>query len=95
MVVRAALVQFQGANVQFHLRPHVRMAVGVRAAVQEASKLPALIVHTLVSQELRNLMLTEGRARGVPTIDLLGPLLLRLEDLLRLSRWPSRVSSAR
>jgi len=84
MVVRAALVQFQGANVQLHLRPHVRTAAGVRAAVQEASKLPALIVHTLVSQELRNLMLTEGRARGVPTIDLLGPLLLRLEDLLRL-----------
>jgi regulator of PEP synthase PpsR (kinase-PPPase family) len=33
---------------------------------------------------MRNLMLTEGRARGVATIDLLGPLLLRLEDLLRL-----------
>ena len=84
MVVRAALVQFQGADLQLHLRPHVRTAAGVRAAVQEASKLPALIVHTLVSQELRNLILTEGRARGVPTIDLLGPLLLRLEDLLRL-----------
>jgi [pyruvate, water dikinase]-phosphate phosphotransferase / [pyruvate, water dikinase] kinase len=84
MVVRAALVQFQGAEVQLHVRPHVRTAAGVRAAAQEASKLRGLIVHTLVSPELRNLMLTEGRARGVPTIDLLGPLLLRLEDLLRL-----------
>ena len=84
MVVRAALVQFQGADVQLHVQPHVRTAVGVRAAAEEASKLQGLIVHTLVSPELRNLMLTEGRARGVPTIDLLGPLLLRLEDLLRL-----------
>jgi len=38
----------------------------------------------MVSSELRSLMLTEGRAHGIPTIDLLGPLLLRLEDLLRL-----------
>ncbi len=84
MVVRAALVQFQGADVQLHVRPLVRTSVAVHEAVQEAGKLRGLIVHTLVSPALRNLMLTEGRARGVPTIDLLGPLLLRLEDLLRL-----------
>lgn len=84
MVVRAALVQFQGADVQLHTRAHVRTADGVRAAVQAASKVCGLIVHTLVSPELRSLMLTEGRARNIPTIDLLGPLLLRLEDLLQL-----------
>lgn len=84
MVVKAALVQFQGADVHLYLRPHVRTAEAVRAAVQMASKLRGLIVHTLVSPELRKLMLTEGRAHDVPTIDLLGPLLLRLEDLLQL-----------
>jgi regulator of PEP synthase PpsR (kinase-PPPase family) len=84
IVVRAALVQFQGADVQLHLLPHVRTPDGVRAAVQEAAKLRGLIVHTLVSSELRTLILTEGRARDVATIDLLGPLLLRLENLLQL-----------
>ncbi|MBI4734653.1 MAG: kinase/pyrophosphorylase [candidate division NC10 bacterium] len=84
MVVKAALVQFQGAEVDLHVQPHVRTADGVRAAVQMASRLRGLIVHTLVLPDLRNLMLTEGRARDVPTIDLLGPLLLRLEDLLQL-----------
>ena len=84
MVVRAALVQFRGADVHLHLRPHARTADGVRAAVQEAARLRGLIVHTLVSPELRRLVLTEGRARQVPTIDLLGPLLLRIEDLLQL-----------
>jgi regulator of PEP synthase PpsR (kinase-PPPase family) len=83
-VVRAALVQFRGAEVQLHVRPHVRTAAAVRAAAEEASARGAFIVHTLVSAEMRNLMLTEGRARGVATIDLLGPLLLRLEDLLQL-----------
>jgi hypothetical protein len=84
MVVRAALVQFLGAEVQLTIRPHVRTAESVRTAVRAAGKARGLIVHTLVSPELRQAILTEGRARGVPTIDLLGPLLLRLEDLLRL-----------
>jgi len=84
LVVRAALVQFQGAEVQLTLRSHVRSAEAVRRVVDEASLAGGLIVHTVVSAALRNAILTEGRSRGVPTIDLLGPLLLRLEDLLRL-----------
>ncbi len=84
VVVRAALVQFRGATVQIHLRPGVRTAEDVRATVREANRVGGLIVHTLVSQEMRSLMLTEARAQRVPTIDLLGPLLLRLEDLLAL-----------
>ena len=84
VVVRAALVQFRGAEVQIRLRPEVRTAGDVRATVREASRVGGLIVHTLVSQDMRSLMLTEARAQRVPTIDLLGPLLLRLEDLLAL-----------
>ena len=84
VVVRAALVQFRGAEVQIHLRSSVRTAEDVRETVREASRVGGLIVHTLVSQEMRSLMLTEARAQRVPTIDLLGPLLLRLEDLLAL-----------
>ena len=84
VVVRAALVQFRGAEVQIHLRADVRTPEDVRAAVREAGRVGGLIVHTLVSQEMRSLMLTEARAQHVPTIDLLGPLLLRLEDLLAL-----------
>jgi hypothetical protein len=84
LVVRAALVQFQGADVQLTTRPHIRTAEDVHRVVAEAAEARGLIVHTLVSAAFRNRMLTEGRGQGVPTIDLLGPLLLRLEDLLRL-----------
>jgi hypothetical protein len=83
-VVRAALVQFRGARVQVHIRSHIRNAADVRRTVREAAGAGALIVHTLVLPEMRSLMLTEARAADVPTIDLLGPLLLRLEDLLAL-----------
>jgi len=84
VVVRAALMQFRGAEVQIRLRADIRTPEDVRAAVREAGRVGGLIVHTLVSQEMRSLMLTEARAQRVPTIDLLGPLLLRLEDLLAL-----------
>ncbi len=84
VVVRAALVQFRGATAHIHLRPHVRSADDVRETVREAARVGGLIVHTLVSAEMRSLILTEARAQRVPTIDLLGPLLLRLEDLLAL-----------
>ncbi len=84
VVVRAALVQFRGAAVEILLCPHTRTADDVRETVRVASEVGGLIVHTLVSQEMRSLMLTEARAKRVPTIDLLGPLLLRLEDLLAL-----------
>jgi regulator of PEP synthase PpsR (kinase-PPPase family) len=84
MVVRAALVQFRGAEVELAVRPHVQTPEAVRGVLEEAARIGGLVVHTLVSLELRNVMLTEGRARNIPTIDLLGPLLLRLEDLLQL-----------
>jgi regulator of PEP synthase PpsR (kinase-PPPase family) len=84
MVVRAALVQFRGAEVQLRVCPQVQTPEAVRLAVREAAEAGGLIVHTLVSPDLRNCILTEGRARDVPTIDLLGPLLLRLEDLIQL-----------
>jgi [pyruvate, water dikinase]-phosphate phosphotransferase / [pyruvate, water dikinase] kinase len=85
LVVRAALVQFQGAAVQISIRPHVRTATAVREAVRAAAAVGGLIVHTLVLPEMRRILLTEARACDVATIDLLGPLLLRLEDLLSLS----------
>jgi regulator of PEP synthase PpsR (kinase-PPPase family) len=84
VVVRAALVQFRGAKVQVHVRSHLRTAGDVRRCVREAHQVGGLIVHTLVSAEMRSVMLTEARAQRVPIIDLLGPLLLRLEDLLAL-----------
>ena len=84
VVVRAALVQFRGAKVQVHVRSHLRTAGDVRRCVREAHQVGGLIVHTLVSAEMRSVILTEARAQRVPTIDLLGPLLLRLEDLLAL-----------
>ncbi|MDE2179782.1 MAG: kinase/pyrophosphorylase [candidate division NC10 bacterium] len=83
LVVRAALAQFQVAEVEIRRLPNIRTVGEVRCAIETAQASKGIIVHTLVSEELRQAVLREGRERGVETIDLIGPLLLRLSDQLR------------
>lgn len=84
MVVRAALAQFQAAEVEILRLPNIRTVGEVRRAIETAQASKGIIVHTLVSEELRQAVLREGRERGVEIIDLIGPLLLRMSDQLRI-----------
>jgi regulator of PEP synthase PpsR (kinase-PPPase family) len=81
-VVRAALSQFDESQVLIIRHGGVRNAEQIRAIVAEAVQSGGLIVHTLVSDDLRRLVLTEGRAHNVDTIDLMGPMLVRLAEKL-------------
>lgn len=80
--LHAALTQFALAEVEITRRAEVRTEALVRAVVQEAVETGALIVHTLVSDQMRACMIREGRLRNVETIDLMGPLLARLSEHL-------------
>jgi regulator of PEP synthase PpsR (kinase-PPPase family) len=84
-VVRSALVQFGEAPASVVRRGHVRTPEQLRAVVQEAVGHDSLILHTLVSDELRRLMLAESRSRGVDAMDVMGPVLDRLARHLRLT----------
>jgi len=84
-VVHAALIQFEEAPVRVVRRKHVRTAEQIRAVVREATGEESIIVHTLVSDELRQMMLEESRLHGVDSSDMLGPLLDRLATHLRLT----------
>jgi len=84
-MVRSALVQFKGAPASVIRRGRVRTPKQVRAVVQEAAEQESLIVHTLVSNELRRRMLAESRVRGVNSMDLMGPVLDRLATHLKLT----------
>ncbi len=84
-IVQSALVQFEGAAVELVRRSSVRTSEQVRAVVREAVGSESLIVHTLVSDELRRLILTESRLHGVDCLDVLGPMLDRLAVHLRLT----------
>lgn len=83
--VRAALTQFPDTEVSIERRSEVRTEEQVEEAVQYAARIGAFIVHTIVSQNLRNTMAEQGRLHNVPTIDLMGPLLAQMAQHLALS----------
>ena len=78
--LKAALVQFETVEVETHLCPEVRTEQQVLDIVSEAHLINGLIIHTIVSKKLRNLLLEQGLLYDINTIDLMGPLLARLSD---------------
>jgi regulator of PEP synthase PpsR (kinase-PPPase family) len=81
-LVRTALAQFEDATVPIILVPHVRKTSQIEKVVQQAAATEGTIVHTLVSIELRTVLINLARERNVVAIDLMGQLLLRLTKLL-------------
>lgn len=84
-VVRSALTQFEGAPVSIVRCGGVRTPEQVRAVVAEAALRDSVILHTLVSDHLRTVILQEARIHGVDAMDLLGPVLDRLATHLGVS----------
>jgi [pyruvate, water dikinase]-phosphate phosphotransferase / [pyruvate, water dikinase] kinase len=83
-MLRAGLVQFQDAPVRLVRRAHVRTPRQVHAVIHEARGSEAIIIHTMVSDELRRLMRAEARTHGVDALDIMGPILERLTTHLKL-----------
>ncbi|MCE1201138.1 MAG: kinase/pyrophosphorylase [Bacteroidia bacterium] len=78
----AALTQFPAQQVSIEVHKEIRTKQRIRDLVKEAASKGAFIVHTLVSNQLREYMITCSRDFNVETIDLMGPLLARLSDVL-------------
>lgn len=83
--LNAALAQFPGAEIKIIVRSKVRTKTKVREVVREAQKAKGFIVHTIVTDSLRDLLITFSRQNNVETIDLMGPLISRLSETLATS----------
>jgi regulator of PEP synthase PpsR (kinase-PPPase family) len=81
-MVRSALVQFGDMGVELIQHTHVNTPQRVQTVVEEAARKRSLIVHTIVSSDLRNLILQQSRLAGVDAMDLMGPVLDRLSVFL-------------
>ncbi len=84
-VARSALAQFRDAPVVLARRGHIQTREQVAAVVHEAATRDSLIIHTLVSDEMRRVMLEECRQHGVESLDLMGPVLDRVATQLGLT----------
>ncbi|MDS4039891.1 MAG: pyruvate, water dikinase regulatory protein [Candidatus Competibacter sp.] len=81
-LLRTALAQFPEAEAQISTMGGVRRLEQLETAVARAAAANGLIVHTLVDAELRLVLERLAAARGVLAVDLMGPLLARLQMLL-------------
>ncbi len=85
LTLNAALVQFPGAAIMYKRRPGVKTKERIKEIVKEAAREGGIIVHTMVSDEMRDFMVRQTRLNNVENIDLMGPLLSRLSYMLSTS----------
>ena len=79
-MTKAAMVQFKRQRVQFTRYKKVRSEAQLDAILDDASIEKDLIVYTIVSPQLRGHLVEAARAKSVPTVDLIGPLLAGLAN---------------
>jgi hypothetical protein len=84
-VVKAALTQFSTTNVHIRKYSQVRTVQELRKIMEEAAGVSGVVAFTFVITELRREVIALSLQLGVPIIDILGPVLSRLQDLLELS----------
>jgi regulator of PEP synthase PpsR (kinase-PPPase family) len=85
-VAKAAAVQFEGVRYQTARRSHVSTPEQVRTIVREASRSNAVVLYTLVSEEVRKAMRQNSREFHVPSVDLLGPVFTAMGGLFERKR---------
>lgn len=77
-MAKAAMVQFQSRpapDVIFARYKNVRNEAQITAICEDAAVNKDLIVYTIVSPQLRDVLAARAREGSIPTVDLLGPLL--------------------
>ena len=81
-VAKAALSQFKTTKVVLEKVPHIRSYDDIKELMNRVVKVDGIIIYTMVSPGGRQHITNLGRQNGVPTVDILGPVLSRFSDLL-------------
>lgn len=82
-VAQAALVQFPPGFASIYRLPQVRSVQQIQTLVREVSTGRSLIAYTLVLPEYREALEEEAQKAGVPTLDLIGPLIKGISSLTK------------
>jgi len=81
-LARTALAQFEDGGTSIVVIPGLRTVIEVRDAVERAADAGALVIHTLVDRELREVLIRTALARRVDAIDAMGPVLEKVSGFL-------------
>ena len=80
-VINAVLVQFKQVQPIFKKFSYVKTKTQIKDILSKAEELDAIVIYSIVSKELRSWIRPQMRKKGLHRIDLLGPLLVRMERL--------------
>ncbi len=81
-VVDAAASQFNTDRIETVKFSHVKTVRELKNIVLKAADKDAMIVYTLINPELRKEFFTFGRERNIVMIDIMGPIMDKMENLL-------------
>lgn len=84
-MIRAALVQYQAKDIHIVRCKNIRTEDQVVPLIDEVFEQKALIAYTVVSLSLRKKIYELCNAKGIPHVDLLGPLLSSLDTFFEVS----------
>ena len=84
-VATSVLVQYTGVNFEVRRFPFTRSKEQVDRILEGAPGGPAVLVYTLVSEELRAYLALRAAERGIAAVDVLGPLMARFSRILERS----------
>jgi regulator of PEP synthase PpsR (kinase-PPPase family) len=82
MIAKAALAQFDDAEVIRHFWPMVRSQHHLDRIVGELATSPGLVLHTVVNHEIRTRLEDRCRVLGLPHVPVLDAVTVALEDRL-------------
>ena len=82
LIAKAALAQFEGADIKRHFWPMVRSQQHLDRILADIAANPGLVLFTLVNQETRARLEERCRVLGLPAIAALDQVTGALEDLL-------------
>ncbi|MBI4882218.1 MAG: kinase/pyrophosphorylase [Planctomycetes bacterium] len=81
-VLTSVLVQFPAARFQVWRFPFVRTTEQIEEILRQRPEQDCVVVYTLVSAGLRQFLAAKGRERGWTVVDVMGPLIDSLSEIL-------------
>lgn len=80
-VVRAAISQFNGAFADIRRVSHIDDYALIDQTIEQVREANAIIVLTMVVDELKNYLLARSAVEGILVVDIMGPMLTAFEEL--------------
>lgn len=79
-MVRAALVQYGEKDIQIVRSKNIRTEDQVKSLMDDIFQRKGMVVYTMVSPHMRKVVFESASEKGIPAVDLMGPLLNSMDQ---------------